>query len=341
MITREFAVLLVQAQLERDYHAELATYGTSVRVAVSRVTEHALGWMVSWQSEDHLRTPDHRHALVGNGPYLVDKEDGSLHRVPVVDAVTGAWENDYLTRVKGRYLPGPVDALHDEVRSIADTQGRAHALRLLRRRVGGLSIRDATAYADALKAGQSPPADLLARAVEALPRPKGPVASGVETVTGPNTPTTAPFPAPTLPGIAPRRRRQTAERCRTPCVGQFRELSADYDHAPSIHDAATPEPRPHEAELVAYLRAGSVLAVSGSASYDVLRGDGTMICDISLQSDGTWFWNSALAYYVETYHLALDDRFLTHAAASGWTPRQLSLAEMLSLEDQFFDEDLP
>ncbi|MET9895040.1 YrhB domain-containing protein [Streptomyces sp. NPDC006465] len=341
MITREFAVLLVEAQLERDYRAELAAYGTSVRVAVSQVTEHALGWMVSWQSEDHLRTPDHRHALVGNGPYLVDKEDGSLHRIPVVDAVTGAWENDYLTRVKGQYLPGPVDALHDEVRSIADMRGRAHALRLLRRRVSGLDLRDATAYLDALKAGQSPPADLFAQAVEALPRPREPVASGVETITGPNTPMAGPFPAPTLPGVAPHRRRQTAERCRTRFVGQFRELSADHDDAPSIRDAATPEPRPHEAELVAYLRAGSVLAVSGSASYDVLRGDGTTIGGISLQSDGTWFWDSALAYYVETYHLALDDRFLTHAAASGWAPRHLSLAEMLALEDQFFDQDQP
>lgn len=66
-----------------------------------------------------------------------------------------------------------------------------------------------------------------------------------------------------------------------------------------------------------------------------------MIGGISLQSDGTWFWDSALAYYVETYHLALDDRFLTHAAASGWAPRHLSLAEMLSLEDQFFDQDQP
>lgn len=203
MITREFAVLLVEAQLERDHRAELAAYGNSVRVAVSRVREHALGWMVSWQSEDHLRTPDHRHALVGNGPYLVDKENGSLHRIPVVDAVTGAWENDYLTRVKGQHLPGPVDALHDEVRSIADTRGRAHALRLLRRRVSCLGLRDATAYLDALKAGQSPPADLFAQAVEALPRPREPVASGVETITGPNTPMTGPFPAPTLPGVAP------------------------------------------------------------------------------------------------------------------------------------------
>jgi hypothetical protein len=52
MIAREFAVLLVEAQLERDYRAELAVYGRSVRVAVSHVREHSLGWIVAWQSED-------------------------------------------------------------------------------------------------------------------------------------------------------------------------------------------------------------------------------------------------------------------------------------------------
>jgi hypothetical protein len=271
--------------------------------------------------------------LVGNAPYLVDKEDGSLHRIPVVDAITGAWENDYLTHVKGQHLPGPVDALHDEVRSITGTQGRVHALRLLRRRVPSLSIRDATAYADALTASLSPPADLLATAVEALPRPDQRVALGVQTVTGPNSPMTTPFPEPASPGIAPHRRRQTAQRCGTGFVGEFRELAADYDDGPSIHDAITPEPRAQEAELVAYLRAGSVLAVSGSTDYDVLRGDGTAIGALSLQTDGTWFWSSGLAYYVETYHLALDDRFLAHAAASDWQPPQLSLAELLSLEE--------
>ncbi|MEU4086460.1 hypothetical protein [Streptomyces aureus] len=56
-----------------------------------------------------------------------------------------------------------------------------------------------------------------------------------------------------------------------------------------------------------------------------------------LQTDGTWFWNSALAYYVTTYHLALDDRFVTHAADSGWRPRPLDDAETLALCDHLCD----
>jgi hypothetical protein len=208
MIEREFAIRLVEAQLERDHRRELATYGSSVRVAVAGAREHPLGWIISWQSEAYLRTNDSRHALAGNGPYLVDKEDGSLHQIPVVDAVTGAWESDYLTRVKGRHVPGPVDALHDEVRSIAGTRGRVHALRLLRRHVPAFSIREATAYTSALQAGLDPPADLLAAAAEALPRPRRPAAFGVRTITGPNMPSADFLSAPDLWDFAPHRRRQ-------------------------------------------------------------------------------------------------------------------------------------
>ncbi|MFI6492923.1 hypothetical protein [Streptomyces sp. NPDC050564] len=52
MIAREFAILLVQAQLERDYRRKLAVYGSSVRVVVTHVREHALGWIISWQSRN-------------------------------------------------------------------------------------------------------------------------------------------------------------------------------------------------------------------------------------------------------------------------------------------------
>ncbi|MFI6495233.1 hypothetical protein [Streptomyces sp. NPDC050564] len=53
--------------------------------------------------QEYLRTGDARHALVGNGPYWVDKEDGILHQIAVVNAVAGAWESACLTRVKGSH----------------------------------------------------------------------------------------------------------------------------------------------------------------------------------------------------------------------------------------------
>lgn len=129
-------------------------------------------------------------------------------------------------------------------------------------------------------------------------------------------------------------RQQTVQCCGTRFVGDFRELLADDPGAPSIHDAAGLEPRPHETQVAAYPRAGSILAASPSTTCDVLGGDGTAIGALTLQTDGTWFWYSDLPYYIETYHLALDDRFLTHAANSNWQPPQLGLSQLLALEEQ-------
>jgi hypothetical protein len=341
MISRESAISRAEAELERAYLAELTAYGQSVPAQVTQVLEHKLGWIVSWDAQEYVRTRDPRHSLLANGPYLVDKQDGSLHQISVVDTVTGAWENDYVTRVKGQELPGPVDALHDELRSTAEAQGRAHALRLLRRRVPALSIRAATTYADALTAGQSPPADLLMLAVKALPRPKEPVALGVRTIAKTNTSMTAPAPPSKQSNSATQRRRQSPAQCSTRYLGTYHELSPDRTDAPSIHDSIATEPRTDESELITYLRSGTRLAVCGTASYDELRGDGTLIGENSLRTDGTWFWNSALAYYVKTYHLALDDRFVAHAADSGWRPRHIDTAEMLALCDQLCDADAP
>ncbi|WP_326783062.1 YrhB domain-containing protein [Streptomyces sp. NBC_00151] len=337
MISRESAISRAEAELERAYLAELAAYGQSVPAQVTRVVEHELGWIVFWDAREYVRTCDPRHSLLANGPYLVDKQDGSLHQIPVVDAVTGAWENDYLTRVKGQELPGLVDALHDELRSTADAQGRAHALRLLRRRIPALSIRAAATYADALAAGQSPPADLLALAVEALPRPKEPVALGVRTITEASRSVSVPAPLSKQSNSTAQRRRQTPAQCSTRHLGTYRELEPDRTDAPSIHDSIATEPRSDEAKLIAYLRSGTRLTVCGTASYDELRGDGTLIGENSLRTDGTWFWNSDLAYYVKTYHLALDDRFVARAAGSAWRPRHIGTAEMLALCDQLCD----
>ncbi|WP_406130229.1 YrhB domain-containing protein [Streptomyces canus] len=40
----------------------------AMRMAVVRVGEHELVWIVSWQSEEFVRTRNRGHMLVGNGP---------------------------------------------------------------------------------------------------------------------------------------------------------------------------------------------------------------------------------------------------------------------------------
>ncbi|MEX3102084.1 MULTISPECIES: YrhB domain-containing protein [unclassified Streptomyces] len=59
MIGRETARRLVQEELDR---------GTP-RAVVVDVREHELVWIVSWQSEEYVRTREPEFALAGNGPY--------------------------------------------------------------------------------------------------------------------------------------------------------------------------------------------------------------------------------------------------------------------------------
>ncbi|MEV6859167.1 YrhB domain-containing protein [Streptomyces microflavus] len=98
MIDREAAVQIVQGQLARDYEADRAVRSDPILLAVAGVDEHELVWIVSWTSDEYLRTGNRDFRLVGNGPYLVDRLDGSLHQIGVVSAVTDGWQEDYRTR---------------------------------------------------------------------------------------------------------------------------------------------------------------------------------------------------------------------------------------------------
>ncbi|WP_349632527.1 YrhB domain-containing protein [Streptomyces lydicamycinicus] len=74
---RDAAVRLVEEELERDYQRELSAGLDPMRMAVAHVREHELAWIVSWTSEEYLRTGNSRFMLAGNGPYLVDRVDGA------------------------------------------------------------------------------------------------------------------------------------------------------------------------------------------------------------------------------------------------------------------------
>ena len=50
-----------------------------VLVLLDKVEESKFGWVFFYDSEQHLKTNDHRFALAGGGPILVDKIDGSAH----------------------------------------------------------------------------------------------------------------------------------------------------------------------------------------------------------------------------------------------------------------------
>lgn len=136
MIDREHAVRLIEGLLRADRET-VDRHGQVMPLAITRVTEHRLGWIVSYQSQAYLPSGGTGDLLAGNGPYLVDRHDGSIHLIPVTDYVAGLWEEDYEQRIK------PFDSVENDPQSdipfatevheaLAD--GRIAAIRLLRRR---------------------------------------------------------------------------------------------------------------------------------------------------------------------------------------------------------------
>lgn len=155
VIERDAAVQIVEEELERDYQRELSLGLEPIRMALSCVERHELVWIVSWTSEEYLRTRNPDFALAGNGPYLVDRVDGSLHQIGVA-AVTDAWEADYRVRIRRQVTRTAVDDLHDEVRAVAGARGRVHAMHTLRQRVPVLSHTQIIEYVTALQHGDAP-----------------------------------------------------------------------------------------------------------------------------------------------------------------------------------------
>jgi hypothetical protein len=167
MIDREFAVRLVEAQLERE---------SSGQLLVTHVEEHELAWVVSYQSAEYVRTGDPSQMLVGNGPFLVDRVDGGLHSIGVVSAHTGAWEEDYRSRIRKTASRTAVDDLHDELRQTAANRGRIFAMHVLRQKVPALAHAEVIEYVNALQSG-SAPAHLVVISTKALVPELDPVLS--------------------------------------------------------------------------------------------------------------------------------------------------------------------
>ncbi|MFG2660902.1 YrhB domain-containing protein [Streptomyces sp. NPDC048425] len=83
---RDAAVQAVEEQLERDYQQWRAVTVDAMRLAVVYVEEHELVWIVSWPSEEFIRTRNSRYMLVGEPFPLLQavwpNRDGAFPRQP-------------------------------------------------------------------------------------------------------------------------------------------------------------------------------------------------------------------------------------------------------------------
>ncbi|MGW2376321.1 YrhB domain-containing protein [Kitasatospora sp. NPDC001683] len=173
MISRERAVELVESYLERE-RPNWAWARLIPKLAVYAVEERSVGWLVYWTSEEGARDPALRGTLLG-GPYLVDREDGSIHVVPGVHW-TDEWEEDYLRQTKGIRAPDPLAA---DVLRLADSVGTAAAMQHLRKQALRMSLRDAKDYVTIVRDGSEPPEELAN-----LTREPNPNLGPIETLAG-------------------------------------------------------------------------------------------------------------------------------------------------------------
>ena len=119
-------------------------------------------------------------------------------------------------------------------------------------------------------------------------------------------------------------------------MGFFHEIQGGLADGGSLRDSLRPEPSDHEGEVAAYLARGSVLGTTSKLAPDVLSDDPSPIATLETRTDGTWLWPSDLAYYVRTYHLALPEEFLEHAASRAWKSPALSLDELGEITERLW-----
>ncbi|UUA04487.1 MULTISPECIES: YrhB domain-containing protein [Streptomyces] len=132
---------LVKALLSRQ-RQESPWMARLPELAVYEIKEHALGWLVVWQSVEYIRSGDIGKMLVGHGPYLVDRQDGSIHHIPATTYVADVWQDLHLQQIRGVRPPDPLVAA---VEALVHSEGTMAAMRHLRKRAPLLGLQQAKA----------------------------------------------------------------------------------------------------------------------------------------------------------------------------------------------------
>jgi hypothetical protein len=102
-------------------------------------------------------------------------------------------------------------------------------------------------------------------------------------------------------------------------IGSYRELTHDADD-PSIVESIAKVPQENEDKIVAYLRNAVCIGGRGGFIPDVLDPSSRVALSAHPYTDGTYFWTSDLAHYVEKYHLRLPPDCLDHLTSKNWKP---------------------
>lgn len=112
-------------------------------------------------------------------------------------------------------------------------------------------------------------------------------------------------------------------------VGTYRELGFDDKaHFPSLLAARGTRPVENKEAVVAYLLAGKAMVISpGGAGTDVFD-PARLTTTRSILTDGRYAWSKELAYYVDSYDVALTEQFEKHMAANAYRMPAVDLTNL-------------
>jgi hypothetical protein len=127
-------------------------------------------------------------------------------------------------------------------------------------------------------------------------------------------------------------------------VGFFREFYPNHPSLPWLREQVGTRRIRSEAQIVAYLRSGHMLAGVMEGMLDIF--DGTSFPEgsgcSSFLTDGTWVWRNDLSHYVERYHVQMPDEFVRHLVEAGFRMPELSpeqLHELAKVEERELGPD--
>jgi hypothetical protein len=84
-----------EARILAEQH--LHRLGLSLNVDLVFLDEYTkeadFGWVFYWNSKKYRETGMYQHALGGNGPLIVDRQDGSIHETSSAEPIEAAMED--------------------------------------------------------------------------------------------------------------------------------------------------------------------------------------------------------------------------------------------------------
>ena len=95
-------------------------------------------------------------------------------------------------------------------------------------------------------------------------------------------------------------------------IGFFRDLPHGLEDSPSLEEARRSSGDDDEAQVISYLRDGNLMVATTGPGLDPLAEGLEYTDPPHILTDGVWMWPGDLAFYVEKYHVSLEQEFLDH-----------------------------